>query len=214
MFKSIYVCGDSFPYGYELDESVRQQQNFPSLIAKHFNVSCYNHSLPGGGNDRILRVCFTEIPKIVDQKPFVIVPWTQPHRTEFYNVKANEFKILHPPPGADNEFTRLYFTEHSSDSSNVLRTLIAKISLQNLLKQLNLNYLFIEMFDSRPEVPKQYKHLEALIDQTHFLPGYLGDQYQGCPMAPGGHPLEEGHRRMADYLIKEIIKHENNNIRM
>lgn len=208
MFNSIFVCGDSFPYGYELDESVREKQNFPTLIGKYFNVPTYNPSQPGSGNDRILRVSFTELPKIANNRPFVIIPWSQPHRTEFWNVYSNNFKTLHPPPGADNEFTRLYFEEYSSDNSNVLRTLIAKVSLQNLLKQLNLNYLFIEMFDSRPEVPAEYKHIESLIDQTHFLPGYLGDQYQGCPMAPGGHPLKEGHERMANYLINEIKKYE------
>ena len=210
VFNSIFVCGDSFAYGQELDESIREKKNFPSLIAQHFNLPVYNHSIPGGSNSRILRVSFVELPKLVDKKPFVIIPWSQPHRMEFWNVKANDFKMLHPPPGADNEFTRLYFEEHTSESSEVLRTLMAKISLQHLLKSLGFNYLFVEMFDVVPPTPKQYKHLEQLIDRNHFLPDYLGWQYNGCPMAPGGHPLEEGHKKMADYLINEIEKHENN----
>jgi hypothetical protein len=204
VFDSLFVCGDSFPYGYELDESIREQVNFPALIARHFSVPVYNFSMQGGGNDRIQRMCFTELPKLKNKNPFVIIPWSQPHRAEFWDARSRGFQILHPPPGADDDFSRLYFTQHSSSSSDVLRTFIAKISVQNLLKQLNLNYLFIEMFDDRPPVPKIYKHLEELVDMTNFLPGHLGEQYKGCLMAPGGHPLEEGHRKMADYLIKEI----------
>jgi hypothetical protein len=210
MIDCLFFCGCSFTYGEELNESIRQQKNFAGLLGKHYNIPVYNFSKPAGSNDRIQRKTFIELPKLLQQglTPMVIIPWTQPHRREIFDIKKNMYRNINFPGGKFNliadEFDTLYFTKYSVDDDDALRTVIIKLSMQSFLKQLLIPYLFIESFASVPKLPNSYYHMETLLDKQYIIPTNLRNIYKGCEMAPGGHPLEQGHQLIADYLIKEI----------
>lgn len=210
MINSLFFCGCSFTYGEELDESIRQQKNFAGLLGHHYDVPVYNFAKPAGSNDRIQRKTFIELPKILQQGliPLVIITWSHPHRREVFDIKENTYRTLNIPDVPfnqnDDRFDTLYFKNYSTDEDDVLRTIIIKLSTQNLLKSLTIPYIFIEAFDDIPRTPKKYLYLLDLLDKQYIIPTNLGNIYKGCQLAPGGHPLEQGHQMIADHLLKEI----------
>jgi len=205
---SLFFCGCSFTYGEELPKNIRETVNFAGLLGQKLNLPVYNYAKPAGSNDRIQRKTFVELPKLLDQglTPLIIIPWTQYHRREIFDVKKNIYRNVDFPSlnTTIDEFDALYFTKYSTDADDALTTIIMKLSVQSFLKLLSLPYLFIEAFDEVPATPEKYLHLEKMLDTRYIAPTNLGKIYKGCQMGPNGHPLEQGHQMIADYLFPII----------
>lgn len=205
---SLFFCGCSFTYGEELPKNNREKLNFAGLLGQKLNLPVYNYAKPAGSNDRIQRKTFVELPKLIDDRltPLVIIPWTQYHRREIFDVKKNIYRNIDFPSfnTTIDEFDILYFRKYSTDENDALTTLIMKLSMQSFLKCLSIPYLFIEAFDEVPAIPEQYLHLVKMLDTRYIIPTNLGKIYKGCQMGPNGHPLEQGHQMIADYLLPII----------
>jgi hypothetical protein len=63
--------------------------SFPNLVAKYYNIPCYNYSMSGGSNARSLRV----LTSVIQQHPnsLVLFGYTSAGRTEFYIPGKDKF---------------------------------------------------------------------------------------------------------------------------
>jgi hypothetical protein len=126
-------------------------------------------------------------------------------KSEYYH----EFHIIFNEFNKDSFIIGFSNTDANENYRKYIHVIIKRISDKFVLNSIpdfistSRNEYKLWSFDNRNT------YYEKLIDRTNFLPDYLGWQYQGCPRAPGGHPLEEGHEKMAQYLIEQIEKHEN-----
>lgn len=87
----IYVNGDSHSAGVSLPSD---SMSFANLIAKHFDLQLVNQSLPGGSNQRAIRITQDWI-RTSQAKYFVLVGWTSwereewPYRGDFFQANSS-----------------------------------------------------------------------------------------------------------------------------
>jgi len=64
---------------------------FPNLVAKYYDIPCYNYSMSGGSNARSLRV----LSSVIQQHPnsLVLFGYTSAGRTEFYIPGKDSYTV-------------------------------------------------------------------------------------------------------------------------
>jgi hypothetical protein len=141
----IHVFGDSFTYGHNFDNSIRETLVYPTLISKHLNQPVKNYAIPGGSNWRIAR----QLESIeLSSKDIVIISWTDVTRFEL-GVSENHYipPIKKNAIGdlveyEDNLITKRFFeqlTERTTDND-------AKIINNLVYTQFNNELWFEKMF--------------------------------------------------------------------
>lgn len=89
--KHVYINGDSHSAGVSLESD---SMSFGSLIAKEFDLLPVNQSLPGGSNQRAIRITQDWIRTSQDQY-FILIGWTSwereewPWRGDFFQVNGS-----------------------------------------------------------------------------------------------------------------------------
>lgn len=204
----ILVVGDSFTYGSELSN---HKLAWPYLLGE----DVINLAKPGVGNEFIVKKTILGQSKY---KPdLVIVAWTSCGRREF----ADDLGVYDIWPNASNKkFNnsnlgfRLplidYITKYNNDLHEYRTWLRQVVLLQSHLQIKNQRYLFCSAYDNQHRFGKFYKTCQDyydLIDDSKFI-GWPNDgmvewAYK-TPRGPGGHPLEEGHKRIADEISKHL----------
>jgi hypothetical protein len=180
----ILVNGDSFTAGQESTIA------WPSLIPGTINIA-----LPGVSNDYICRttVNYIENSGNVDA---VIIAWTSPNRLELSDK--------HLTPSSSRKYGHVVKEIfHDWDESWAKNKFITQVRLmEGYLKNKNLPFLFISAFD----IQNLY-----LYDEFDMPTEYLGWPNEGivewmgnCPKGPEGHPLEQGHIKIALKINEHI----------
>lgn len=209
----LYTIGDSFTYGEELEHP--EQHAWPRVIADQLNCELVNEARPGVGNEFITKRTILAIPKY---KPdLVIVGWTSCSRHEFADSQGvfdiwpahNRKKFMRPElkhrlPLID------YITRNNNDLHEYRRWLRNIILLQSFLRDKSTRYLMCNTHDNQHRYGQFYttsQDLYDLIDHTKFM-GWPHDGMvewaYGAPKAPQGHPLEQGHKQIAEAIVKHI----------
>lgn len=237
-FDCIYVNGCSWAYGSELvdpgnlqihshfdpvHESYRQQNSWPTRLATSFGVPIHNGSTPGAGNDRILRTSMLDIIQLVREgaRPFVVITWSQLHRFELpeSNNKHGWRLFVSPKDPNTLAIAKDLWTEHRSDRSDVEQWLVQIISLDSLLKSLDLDYVSTTVFNStyptfeRVTEEKYFDpylhYLKTQMNLDHHLLHYSLETYlrqqAGVDYGPGGHPLVSGHELINNHLRRHML---------
>jgi hypothetical protein len=200
----LLTVGDSFTYGEELSDV---SNSWPNVLSEMNGYELTNLAKPGTGNTSIVRNCIQHI----DQCDIVIIAWSHFARIEF----ADEYGIYDTWPGhrgiifnGDLEFRKkilTYITDYYDDNYLYNQYLINIILLQNYLKSNNKKYIMLNSFGEN----KTDNDLIKQIDKGLFL-GWpdqsMMDWTYGCAKGPGGHFLEDGHRKVAE-KINEHIRH-------
>jgi len=177
----ILVNGDSFTAGEESTVA------WPSLIPNTVNIAT-----PGASNDHILisTVDYIEKNKNIDQ---VIVAWTTPDRITISGK--------HLTPNSQRRYGELvdmvFKDWNTSWAWDRFRT-SAKM-LHGYLEHREIPHVFISTFG----IPAG-----SMSDSSWYWFGWategiiewIGD----CPRGPDGHPLELGHKRIADKVYEHI----------
>jgi hypothetical protein len=181
----ILVNGCSFTSGEESPIA------WPSLIPNTVNIA-----KAGASNDYILRSTVDYIEQH-DNITHVVIAWTSPHR-----IEINEKHLTASSQAKYGKVVDEVFKDWNNDWA--FNKFLTQIKLMaSYLKGRGIPYIFVSTFD-----------IQIMANLTIVSPyNYLGWPYYGiveimgdCPKGPGGHPLELGHQRIADY-INEHIRH-------
>jgi len=181
----ILVNGCSFTSGEESPVA------WPNLISNKI----VNIAQPGASNDYILRTTVDYIENNdVNQ---VIVAWTSPHRIEISSK--------HLTPNSQRKYGNLVDDVFKDwDNQWAFNKFLIQVKLlSTYLRSKQISYVFVSAFDIQSM---------ATVDTPAGCYSYFGWPDQGlvewmgdCPKGPGGHPLELGHRRIAE-KINEYIR--------
>ena len=205
---NLYTFGDSFTYGEELENP--KKHSWPALVANRLGSKLSNYSLPGCGNEYIVKRAMRAATETGEQKLFIIA-WTSCGRMEFadefgaYDVWAGcQRRWKQPMP--HRETLIKYITAHNNIQHQYRTWLRHCVLLQDFLKARNIKYKFITAFDNHTLNRRYWDTAEPycqFLDTEQFigwpdvsLMEIMGD----CKKGSRGHPLEEGHRRIAEVI--------------
>tara|TARA_B100001093_G_C26794265_1_gene1000394 strand:- start:1097 stop:1618 length:522 start_codon:yes stop_codon:yes gene_type:complete len=172
--KTLFTIGDSFTYGDELSDP---RNAWPYLLAETLGYRVDNLARNGASNDYIMQ---TTVEYLETKTPdLVIIGWTTEDRIDIGGKTAT---VNHDP---------IVFKRWNSDwASKKLETQIITMD-KYILK----------------DIP--HYHCATWIDGFYFfnIENYLGrfvDWAYGTEHGPGGHPLREGHERIAQEIARHI----------
>jgi len=210
---NLLTVGDSFTYGEELTD---RNQAWPQLLANQLNYSLVNLGQPSASNDKILRKTIDYLVRVPDVD-LVVVGWSNIGRSEY----ADEFGYYDVWPGYQGNLFKVdgsawrnelvdYVSRYHSSEAIHLKFIQQVLLLQAYLKSRNINYVMLNIVQNEYYKKKHFDGLVqyyAQVDTERFLgfnkEGMMEWTY-GCPQGPGGHPLELGHRRIAEKINEHI----------
>ena len=205
----ILCIGDSFTYGEELSDPLRQA--WPNLLADtYYGVDVLNLGKPGASNDWIFT---TAIERTAwERYDIVIVQWTDPGRMDL-SISGNDIQGVNSSTQrlnkTDKKWLDKYYKEFYDDEYAWRRTITQIIALQNYFKSTKQPYVMTSM-NTIIEKRSMFYTVSGAIDTETFLEPLTQMTYK-CNKGPGGHPLEEGHQAIARRMEKHLD--ENFNLR-
>ena len=227
--KRVYFDGCSWTRGAELEHP--EEERYSRLLSEHFDFDELNLGKSGGSNDRIVRNLIAE--NNIVTYDLAIIQMTLPARTEFYydhekkwiriNPQYNYSSWLNDPPWNNKNLMRV--DERVKDNSSALCPLCGtktqKLS-QKFVREGSFWHDYYRVvtsekyFDTKEYIQFQTikNHCEVneiplilcTINQWTNLDFDLQFNIKSVPKAPKGHPNKEGHRIIANELIKLIDK--------
>lgn len=211
----LQTFGCSFTYGEELPDPVTQA--WPALLAQKLGYELHNYGLGGCGNNYMIKTAMKKVP--MHTPDLVIVAWTSCNRMEFadhegvYDIAPGWIRRFRKRFPHRVEMSRLITTYHNKQYQyrNWLRSVVL---LQDFFKLRNVNYRFINAFDNQELNSKYFETSQdiiSLLDTSKFI-GWPDESMvewthkkeDALPRGPGGHPLEEGHQRIADVIFDAL----------
>ncbi len=214
MHKKSVSLGCSFTYGDELQSPF---DAWPFLVASHFNWSHNQVARSGSGNDRIMRGIARTIYRDYD---YYLIGWTNYARVEH----ADDIGVFDIWPGQHfksfvephrQELSK-YFSRHHSMKYQYRKYLQNILYAQAMLEKYNKKYVMVDAFmnhqGTQPGTQIKFRiaedDLSQLVNTQHFI-GWpesesMVEWSHGTPQGVKGHPLEEGHRKIADKIIEHI----------
>lgn len=201
--KRLIAHGCSFTYGEELADP--PSYSWPSLVAKKLDVELANMAKPSYSNDGLVQDIVRMDP---DQDDLVIVCWTTYLRMYLQDDLGWYTTVATKRGTGGIDWDRRERIVHDLLSSNAddwlyERWLSQVILLQSFLDAKAIKYLFFSAFDNQARYDiykKKFYNLHNRINQHRFIgwpnEGFVEWAY-GCSIGPRGHPLEEGHAKVA-----------------
>lgn len=207
----LYTVGDSFTYGQELQN--RYRDAWPTLLARQLGMELVNDGRPGAGNEFIVKRTIQAVSKF---KPsLVVIAWSSCGRQEH----SDDWGVYDIWPGCSSrvfddeqlghrkELIK-YITLNNNAEHEYRRWLRNVILLQSFLQNHKIDYIMCNVFDNQHRFGKFYKDNQGyyeLIDETKFIgwpnDGFVQWVYE-TPHGPGGHPLEQGHKIIAEKIYE------------
>ena len=206
----IYAIGDSFTYG---DELPSQDQAWPFLLSAKLNLPVINKGRPATGNTRIVK---RAVNAVLGDAKLLILGWSDCLRQEFaddtgiYDIWAGRnFRAFQNTTHYRIDMIK-YMTAHDVPEYYYVDWLRKIILIQNFCKVKNVPcVMFISCGANEWHQQFAHKHSKLLdeIDQTQFahpMSDAVAEWTYGTPQGPGGHPLEDGHKIIADKIYEHI----------
>ena len=206
----LYTIGDSFTYGQELEDP--STQAWPILLAKQLGYELINEGRPGVGNEYIVKKTIQAVAK---HKPkLVVIAWTSCGRQEH----ADEWGTYDIWPGCNSKSFSgdrsgkllyrhdliKYITLHNNPEHEYRRWLRQVILLQSFLQNRGIDYIMCTAFDNQERYTDSEQYT-TLVDSENFVgwpdTGFV-EWTWGTAQGTGGHPLQEGHKRIAEKLYE------------
>lgn len=176
----LVVNGCSYTYGQGLPD--RLNQNWPSLLAKSLDLPCVNLATPGSSNSAIHRKTYEYILQNAEtgSVPLVIIAWSMYWREERFVVLNGEdagfrqISILHPIN--DGMFTERPYKINSeelqlnwNEDYHLIRNLLLKISLIQLLENLNIPYIMTDYQEDSYQYEESIRYLKPYYQRMWHL---------------------------------------------
>jgi lysophospholipase L1-like esterase len=202
----ILSVGCSFTEGAELANP--DTHAYPRLIANEYNLPLKNLGLGGGSNDYIFKTVVEETLKT--KYELVLVQWTAYMRQEIL-FHGEIINVSGGSRWVDNEelsWLKTYYTYHYADSHRFKDWICKTITLQHYLNSINQKFLFFTMMplDDNLLNDETIAPFWDKLDKRYFLdwPTRGIVDWIGDDKAPGGHPNEVGHARIAERINEHI----------
>jgi len=206
----IYAIGDSFTYGDELDS---QEQAWPTVLSKLINKPVINKGRPATGNTRIIK---RAIDAAVNDAEMIIVGWSDCNRQEFadeigvYDIWAGRNYRAFQKDNTHRIDLIKYLTAYDTPEYYYADWLRKVILIQSLCQVKNIPlvmFIACGANNSHQEYHAKFSTLVSQIDQTQFVDGMFTSVAEWCygtPYGPNGHPLEAGHKIIAEKIYEHI----------
>jgi len=218
----LVVNGCSWTYGQGLEDPTTQA--WPALVAKELGIPVVNLAVRGSGNDAIHRRTYEYIYENLstNSNPLVIIAWSQLWRREGwyedgFGRTIQDYKGVSHPAGetSKSNYIDLYqriVIPHWNEEDFLRKTLIYKLSLQNLFNSLSIPYLMADY--SHDMLSDEYLKListekckslyESAYNKFHIdsLPGKI-KQFTPLPCLHDG---PEAQQVLTEYMLSEIKK--------
>lgn len=215
--RRLITHGCSFTYGEELADPARS--SWPALVAAKLDIELLNLAKPAYSNDAILKDIVAQDINRSSYTDLVIICWTTYLRMQYVD-QSGWFTLW---PGRQyhkgitwNKFTdmRQQLTKYSAILHNedwlYERWLTHVILMQDHLEAKNAKYLFFSAFDNQQQYEsrkKAHANLLGKIKGGQYIgwpsDGFTEWAYQ-CKLGPRGHPLEDGHEKVAGRILQSI----------
>jgi hypothetical protein len=204
----LLTVGDSFTYGEELSDATK---SWPNVLGQYLGYEVTNLGQPGSGNTQIIR----KVVENIHNYDLIIIAWSHYARIEFAD-KNGVFDIW---PGANLAVHNFlpyrkelvnYVTKYYNDLYFYQQYLVNILLLQGYLVQHKQQYLMVNSFGNNWDDFKDKNNITQLAEQidTNYFLGWPNDQMvewtYGCAKGPGGHFLEDGHRKVAEKINEHI----------
>ena len=216
MHEKSVSLGCSFTYGHELESPF---DAWPFLVASHFGWSHNQVARNGSGNERIMRGIIRTIPRNYD---YYLIGWTHYARVEhaddigvFDIWPGQHFKSFEEP---HRQELCKHYSRHHSIKYQYRKYLQNILYAQAMLEKHNKKYVMVDAFsnhqahlqntavtfrDTESDLSKQV-NTQHFLGWAHYDAETMVEWSYGTPHGPKGHPLEEGHRKIADKIIEHI----------
>jgi lysophospholipase L1-like esterase len=207
----IHAIGDSFTYG---DELPLQDLAWPALLSKKLNKEVVNQGRSATGNKRMVK---RAIDAVIDQSELIVIGWSDCNRQEFadeigiYDIWAGRnyraFQLEDPTHRID---LIKYLTAYDIPEyyyADWLRKIITVQSLCKLHKIPCVMFIACGSHYSHQQYHHKFQKLIDQIDTSMFVDSMftsVAEWCHGTPHGPNGHPLEEGHQRIANKIYEHI----------
>jgi len=208
----IYAIGDSYTYGEELTDL---DLAWPAVLGRMLNRPVTNLGRPGSGNHRIVKRTLDTV--LNGQAELIVIAWSDPARQEF----SDEYGTYDIWPGCKwtagdlshrNALSK-YITAYDSEEYYYVNWLRQVILVQTLCRAHGIPVVMSVVYRNyHAKYQAQYQHLIKHIDTANFV-GWPYDTLSSwtyhLPAGPGKHPLEAGHKLIAEkyYEIAKHIRH-------
>lgn len=204
----LVVNGCSFTYGQGLED--RENNNWPSLIAKKLNVPVINLAVPGAGCDRIFRTTYEYFHKNKNHiKPFYIIAWTESSRREEFLADKNDYKNINlsdPTSALSKEFIMNMTTEGIINYER--KKMIYWASIISLFREHNTPYLMTDAMKNTIYSPEKIRSFNPdIYDYIYNDTNKIKDLFDirvNLPKLPCGHDGLETQHIFADYVYNEV----------
>lgn len=211
----IAAYGCSFVYGDGIDHN----KSWPYVLGNMLNVSVSNRGNSGSSNKFSIINLLTDISTFDYTNTLVVIGWTGCRRTAFYNEKEKNWENIHVSfryPTAMQKTVDTYYNSIYTDYDAYLTMCWQQIMVQSFLEQHGIRHCFInslnEIYDMLDLLNNDdsFKRIYDLIKQEKFVLGYHHSIQELINNNPdlisndGCHPSEQGHRLVADLIIKHL----------
>lgn len=206
MIQRLITFGDSFTYGQELQNP--KKDCWPQLVANFLEVPLTNNAFPGNSNDKILEQVLFDTYSFRD---FVIICFSSISRFYFEDHDGWYTTILNIKQDTDvrNEIISKLLGS-TKEKWLFKRFLTQAIYLQEFLESRQVNYLFVngfESYDTNLAKSKENWHLIQMLHKNKFV-GWpdqsFGNLTDHLPRGKFKHPLEESHLLFSQIMIEKI----------
>lgn len=213
MKKQLLTVGDSFTHG---DELADRYSAWPYKLADLLGYEVHNMGQSGCSNTSIVRRTLEELS--ISHYDLVIIGWTSAGRIEWKDDIGIAYDMW-PGTTATGKFFKdhpwradllNYINRHHKPEYLYQQYLIQVLLLQSYFKANNIEYRMIDVRHKdyyRAVGKEMHDKLEQQINTDKFV-GWdkygMDELTAGLPRGPGGHPLEQGHERIANELYTGI----------
>ena len=208
--------GCSWTYGCELerpngDHDKRKRERWSNLVSEHFQSDHVNLGEGGKSNDGILRttIAYCERHKI----DFAFIQFTKNNRREILTPRKGKNKYRRVLGSSTDEVNQYYLKHLSTDDDDVANYYKNKFLLEYYFKVNNIPYFFTMLtrknelqIKGKPTSWQLMSDSKPVTCLYNVLEGDLSNYYYRIPQN-GGHPNEKGHRKIADFLIKNVSEY-------
>ena len=226
--------GCSHTAGAEIEYELQgycYEKAYSKYCAENLGWQYENIAASGASQERIIRTTIDWVGKnykrYKNKEIFVVIMWSGPGRTEFYDGRLHQYIQIVPNNDVvyKKQFTNTQYTYYKSyvavqnRQAQITKWYNNIILLQAYLRNLNINYLFLNATETLPQnssnISDQLLPIAAQINYKKYpwatMPensyfNLLSKRGFKCPShAPsGGHLGEDAHKYYGDYLAKYI----------
>ena len=211
MNKTLIAFGCSFTYGDELldpnikpgelcnsryNDKYRNSHCYAGIVAKHYDLNFLNTAFPGGSLESMRYALHWVCENYNLSDTVLIAGLTQSHRNSYFDADLND-----PPWNRFRHST--WLKDQTQDPWNQLNHSWIKMCSHSDWDYFNLQQT-VGYFENCDAIMLPVYSDEPTFSSANKTDFVLQDILDDIDYAPGGHPNESGHSKIANRLINYI----------